>query len=154
MHYNKYFSIHFTMFSPWHNMLEKKKLLKSHFDMRWMSFPFLFTLQTYEPYYNLPIIIGKSFGWHVFVWRWKTHCRNDFNTLKQKVCDLKTILNVFCGWKQKTLIQLCGRDVGGVVFQGRWKVHFLIFLFLAWFVALQVIVQWFWWASFSDGAWS
>jgi hypothetical protein len=44
------FCVNFTMFSPWHNMLERKKLLKSHFDMIWIScFLFLFTLQTYEP---------------------------------------------------------------------------------------------------------
>jgi hypothetical protein len=54
------------------------------------------------------------------------------------------VSNVFYGRKQKTLIQLCGKVVGGVVLQGHRKVHFLIFLFLAWFVALHVIVEWFW----------
>jgi hypothetical protein len=53
--------------------------------------------------------------------------------------------------KAKTLIQLCCRTTEVVVFQGRWKVQFLVFLFLAWFVVLQVIVEWPWWAGFSDG---
>ncbi len=40
------------------------------------------------------------------------------------------------------------------MFQGRRKVQFLVFLFLVWFVVLQVIVEWFWWAGFNDGVWS
>jgi hypothetical protein len=49
--------------------------------------------------------------------------------------------------KAETLIQLCelcGRAAEAVVFQGRRKVQFLIFLFLVWFVSLQVIVKWLW----------
>jgi hypothetical protein len=38
--------------------------------------------------------------------------------------------------KTKTLIQLCGRVAKAMVFQGRLKVQFLVFMFLAWFVVL------------------
>lgn len=64
----------------------KEKTLEITFwyDMD-VLFPFLFIVQTNEPYYDLPILIGKRFGWHVFVWCWKTHWRNDFNTLQQKL---------------------------------------------------------------------
>jgi hypothetical protein len=44
--------------------------------------------------------------------------------------------------KVKTLIQLCGRATETVLFQGCQKVQFVVFLFLAWFVLLQVIVEW------------
>ncbi len=64
----------------------------------------------------------------------------------------KTMLNIFCGWKHKTLIQLYGKAVKGVVFQGHWKIYFLVFLVLVWFVVLHVIVRWSWWVGFSDGA--
>jgi hypothetical protein len=33
-------------------------------------------------------------------------------------------------------------DVKAIVFQGCKKVQLLIFLFLAWFIALKVIVEW------------
>jgi hypothetical protein len=35
-------------------------------------------------------------------------------------------------------------DAEAIVFQGRRKVQLLVFLFLAWFVVLQVIVEWLW----------
>jgi hypothetical protein len=44
--------------------------------------------------------------------------------------DLKTMLNLFCGWKQKTLIQFCDRAARGMVFQERWKVYFLFIFWL------------------------
>ncbi len=72
--------------------------------------------------------------------------------MELQMCNLKTMSNVLCGWKQKTLIELSGWAVGGVVFQGCWRIYFLVFLFLACFVVLQVIVEWSWWAGFSDGA--
>jgi len=50
--------------------------------------------------------------------------------------NLKIVLNIFCGWKQKTLIQLYDRAARGVVFRENQKVYFLVFLFLAWFVVL------------------
>jgi hypothetical protein len=44
--------------------------------------------------------------------------------------------------KVETLIQLCGRADEVVVFQGHLKVQFLVFLFLAWFVVLEVMWLW------------
>ncbi len=43
-------------------------------------------------------------------------------------------------------------DVEAVVFQGCHKVQSFVFLFLIWFVVLQVIVEWLWWVGFGDGA--
>jgi hypothetical protein len=42
---------------------------------------------------------------------------------------------------KNTLIQLCDKAIGGVVFQGCRKIYFLVFLFLACFIVLQVIVE-------------
>jgi len=59
----------------------------------------------------------------------------------------------FLWMKVGTLIQLCGKWCWScVVFQGHRKVQLLVFLFLAWFVVLQVIVEWLWRADFGDGA--
>jgi len=50
-------------------------------------------------------------------------------------CNLKTMSDVFYGWRLQTLIQLCGWTVGGVVFQGCRKSCFFI-CFCFWFVLL------------------
>jgi hypothetical protein len=46
--------------------------------------------------------------------------------------------------KAETPIQLCCRVVEAMVFQEYQKIQFLVFLFLVWFVVLQVIVEWPW----------
>jgi len=46
--------------------------------------------------------------------------------------------------KVETIIQLHGTAIEAMVFQGPRKVQFLVFLFLAWFAVLHVIVEWLW----------
>jgi hypothetical protein len=46
--------------------------------------------------------------------------------------------------KVETLIMLYCRAAKAMVFQECQKVQFLVFLFLAWFVVLHVIVEWPW----------
>jgi hypothetical protein len=35
-------------------------------------------------------------------------------------------------------------DAEAIVFQGHQKVQLLVFLFLVWFIILQIIVEWLW----------
>jgi hypothetical protein len=56
-------------------------------------------------------------------------------------CNLKIVLDVFCGWRQKTLIQFYGWTARGVMSQGNRRSCFFVFLFLVCLVALQVIME-------------
>jgi hypothetical protein len=56
-------------------------------------------------------------------------------------CNLKTMSDVFCGWKQKTLIYLSGWTVGGVASQGRQRSCFFCFVCF-WFILLFCGLLW------------
>jgi hypothetical protein len=49
---------------------------------------------------------------------------------------LKNSVKSFMWMKVETLIQFCCRAIEVVVFQGRQKIQFLVFLFSVWFVVL------------------
>jgi hypothetical protein len=66
--------------------------------------------------------------------------------------NLKTVSDVFCGWRLKTLIRLSG-SIGSTVIQQCRRILFSnLFQFLVCFVALQVTAKGSWWVGFSNGA--
>jgi hypothetical protein len=74
-------------------------------------------------------------------------------------CDLKIMSNVFYGWKQKTLIQLCGWATRSVEFQGCQRIYFLVFSIFGLFCCFAgycgvILESWFqWWSAILIAQW-
>jgi hypothetical protein len=92
---------------------------------------------TFIKYPNL--IFWNTQKWSVlWLWLfWNTwNCHSFEKSINHPtLCNLKTMSDVFCGWRLQTLIQLCGWNAGGMVFQGRWRNCFLV-CFYFWNVLL------------------
>ncbi len=75
--------------------------------------------KTFRLHYSQEVSLLENYKWN-------------FQEIVEK-CNLKAMLDVFCGWRLQTLIQLSGWTVGGAMIQGCQRICFLIrscFLFV------------------------
>jgi hypothetical protein len=75
-------------------------------------------------------------------------------------CNLKTMLEVLCGWRLQTLIQLSGWITGGVVIQWHRRICFWfvsVFGLFCYFASYYEgsLVSWFlWWSAIPTAQWN
>jgi hypothetical protein len=80
-----------------------------------------------------------------------SHWQESFKLMKLKELWLTNSVQHFLWMKAKTLIQLYDRWCWSCCVSRTLKCSITCFPILAWFVVLQVIVEWLWWAGFGDG---
>jgi len=74
-------------------------------------------------------------------------------------CNLKTMLDVFCGWKIQTLNQLSGWTTSGMVIQWRWRICFwFVFVFglfccFACYCERSLVSLFLWWSAIPIVQW-